>query len=207
MNNQIQDNYLATAFVSCSLREEDKPFNEFVEQILERHRIKTIGTVGRHSVAPINTAEHMKQNIPLADIVVIVATPRYFQKDMQTGQLSYGLSEMVHVEAGMAYMSGKPLVVFVQEGTDVGNFLPNITEYIILNGQNVDLTSKWGQINNLLNNAYNIVKKIRESKSSKEVGNLFVKGLAIAGGLTILDAMFSEDKPKRKRTTSTRRRR
>lgn len=206
MNNQLQNAHLATAFVSCSLRTEDKPFIDFVEQILERHRIKPFGTVGRYSAAPINTAEHMKKNIPQADIVVIIATPRYFQKDLHTGQYSYGLSEMVHVETGMAYMANKPVVVFVQEGTHIGNFLPNITQYIVLNGHNIDLHNKWKLINSLLQNAYSLVKRIKEQESSKAFGSILKTGLAIWGGLTIADTLFSEEKPKRRRTNAKRKR-
>lgn len=196
---------IATAFLSCSLRPEDKPFIDFVERILKKHRIKPIGTVGKYSAAPMNPAEHMRQNIPLADIVVIVATPRYIQKDLQTGQESYGLSEMVHVETGMAYMANKPVVVFVQEGTHVGSFLPNITEYIVLNGQQVDLEIKWGLINSLINHAYVVVKKTKDSKSSKEFENVFKTGLAIFGGLAIMDSIFSDSPPKR--ISSTKRQR
>lgn len=189
---------IATAFISCSLRPEDEPFIGLVERILESHRIKPIGTVGKYSVAPINPAEHMKQNIPLADMVVIVATPRYLQKDLKTGQSSYGLSEMVHAETGMAFMANKPVVVFVQEGTHVGNFLPNITEYIVLNGEQIDLDNKWSLINNLINSAYNIVLKLKEGKSSKEIGSYIKTGLAIVGGLAIVNSLFSDNTPKRR---------
>ncbi len=197
MNENIQ--YSATAFVSCSLRLEDQPFIEYVEKILKQNRIKPIGTVGKYSASPINPAEHMKQNIPFADMVVIIATPRYVQKDIQTGKISYGLPEMVHVETGMAYMSGKPVVVFVQEGTSVGNFLPNITQYITLNGNRTDLVNKWSLITSLLNNSQQIVKRLNEAKSSKEVGNLLKLGLAVVGGFTIVESLFTVDKPKKKK--------
>jgi hypothetical protein len=77
MTENNQDNFMATAFLSCSLRQEDRPFIKYIEKILIAHKIKPIGTVGLFSAAPINTAEHMKKNIPLADFVVIVATSRY----------------------------------------------------------------------------------------------------------------------------------
>lgn len=193
-----QNKQILTAFVSCSLREEDKPFIDLVEKILDRHHIKPVGTVGKYAASPINPTKHMKQNIPLADIVVIVATPRYLQKDLQTGQASYGLSEMVHVETGMAYMAGKPVVVFVQEGTHVGNFLPNITEYIVLNGQQTDLHKKWSLINSLLGNAYNIVEKIKDHEASKEFGNFLLGGLAVIGGIKIAGDIFSANEPRRR---------
>jgi hypothetical protein len=65
-----QSAFIANAFVSCSLRKEDKPFIDFIEEILKAYRIQPMGTIGRYSAAPINTAELMKQNIPTADIVV-----------------------------------------------------------------------------------------------------------------------------------------
>lgn len=201
----INTNALATAFVSCSLREEDRPFINYVIRILERHRIKPFGTVGMLSAAPVNIAEHMKENIPLADFVVIVATPRYLQKDLRTGQVNFGLSEMVHVETGMAFMANKPVIVFVQQGTSIGSFLPNITQYVELNGDQMDLESKWNLINSLLGNAHNVVQKKRSDQSSKEAGNLLTASLAIFGGLTIANSLFAEEKPKRKKPITKRR--
>ena len=200
MTENNQTNFVATAFLSCSLRQEDRPFIEYIERILKSHRIKLIGTVGLFSASPTNTAEHMKKNIPLADFVVIVATPRYLQKDLKTGKLSYGLSEMVHVETGMAYMADKPVVVFVQEGTDVGSFLPNVTQYIILNGRQEDLQMKWGLINSLIRNAYNIVRQIKEQAANKSFWGALTTGLAIFGGIKLAEALTTEEKPKRKTT-------
>jgi hypothetical protein len=147
------------AFISCSLRNEDKPFIDIVEEILRKHGIEPFGTVGKYTAAPENPAESMKRNIPLADLVVIIATPRYSQRDLKTGNVTSGLSEMVHVETGMAFAMEKPVVLFVKEGTNVGTFLPNITQYIILNGQENDLIDKYALIYSLLNNAYSLIKK------------------------------------------------
>jgi len=197
--NQTQ--FVATAFLSCSLRQEDRPFIEYIEKILIQHKIKPIGTVGLYSAAPTNTAEHMKKNIPLADFVVIVATPRYLQKDLKTGKVTYGLSEMVHVETGMAYMANKPVVVFVQDGTDVGNFLPNVTQFVVLNGKQTDLQMKWGLINSLIRNAYNIVRQIKEQAANKSFWGALTTGLAIFGGIKLAEALTADDKPKRKPAT------
>lgn len=49
---------------------------------------------------------------------------------------------MVHVETGMAFMANKPVVVFVQEETNVGSFIPNIIQYITLNGDYDDFKNK-----------------------------------------------------------------
>jgi hypothetical protein len=204
MTQNNQTNFVATAFLSCSLRTEDKQFVEYIERILVAHRIKPFGTVGLFSASPTNTAAHMKKNIPLADIVVIVATPRYLQKDLKTGKISYGLSEMIHVETGMAYMAGKPVVAFVQEGTDVGNFLPNVTQYIILNGQQADLSSKWSLINSLIRNAYGIVRQIKDQEANKSFWGALTTGLAIFGGIKIVESL-SDNKPKSRTTTKRKR--
>lgn len=196
MSNTNTD-FLATAFVSCSLRDEDRDFVSYIEQILIEHRIKPIGTVGLFSAAPVNTAEHMKKNIPLADFVVIVATPRYIQKDIKTGKETYGLSEMVHVETGMAYMANKPVVVFVQEGTNVGSFLPNVTQYVTLNGQPMDLEKKWGIINSLLSNTYSIIRRIKDEAASKSFLNVLTTGLAIYGGFKLVQTLSEPKKTKK----------
>lgn len=151
--------YYARAFVSCSLRAEDKPFVDFIFSILEAFHIKPFGTVGMLSAAPENPIESMKKNIKDADIVVVCATPRYIQKDIQKGNESNGLSEMIHVETGMALISEKPVVAFVKKGTNVGSAIPNITQYVELTGTEDDFHEKEDRISSLLNNAYKLFRK------------------------------------------------
>lgn len=193
MNQNNQQNPIATAFLSCSLRQEDRPFVKFIEQILQAHYIKPIGTVGYYSSAPTSTAEHMKKNIPLADFVVMVATPRYIQKDINSGNSTQGISEMLHVETGMAHMADKPVVVFVQEGTNVGNFLPTITQYITLNGQQSDLEQKWPQINSLIKHSCDIVRQKKTEAQNQSLWKAFTTGLAIFGGFSLLNSMGTDD--------------
>lgn len=116
------------AFISCSLGNEDQQFIDFVESILNDNGIELFGTVGKYSVAPVNPTELMRDNIALADITVIIATKRYEQKDILIGKVTYGPSEMIHAEVAMSFMANKPVVVIAQKGTDVGNFIPNITQ-------------------------------------------------------------------------------
>ena len=185
--------YVAKAFVSCSLRSEDAQFIKYVCKILHIHNIKPFGTVGRFSASPENPVELMRRNIPMADMVVICATPRYIQRDIQTGKVSYGLSEMVHVEAGMAFANNKPVVVFVKEGTNVGSFLPSITQYVELNGQRQDYLEKRRIIYSLLNNTYAIVKKAKSNNALKTVKNIAIGGLAFYGGIKLLESLFSDE--------------
>ena len=186
MNGQ----YPAKAFVSCDLKEEDKPFVDYIENILRKYNIEPFGTVGRYSASPENPAVLMKKNIPFADIVVICVTPRYLQKDLKTGKVSHGFSEMILIETAIAYANNKPVVVFVQEGTDVGKFIPNITQYITLNGHSDDFAKKQHLIDSLLISAYTKAKdikqkteetrkKLNESKGRIEVVKVIVAALVI----------------------------
>lgn len=177
---------LMKAFISCSLREEDKPFVDFIERILKSHKIMPFGTVGKYSTSPENPVELMKKNIPIADFIVICATPRYIQKDLQTGIISYGLPEMVHVETGMAFMADKPVIVFVQEGTNVGSFIPNITQYVTLNGEYEDFNNKKNQVFSLLNNVFNMIKNIKNNEQMKTLGKIALWSLAIYGGYILI---------------------
>jgi hypothetical protein len=199
----MEEQFIASAFVSCSLRPQDKPFVDFIESILRSCKVKPFGTVGKYSAAPINTAALMKANIPQADMVVMVATPRYFQQDVHTGKSSAGLGEMLHAESGIAYASDKPIIAFVQEGTDVGSFLPNITQYItIKDGRDLKDDNKRRLIISMFNNTFKIIKAKREQKSSSDWGKLIKGGLALYGGLKVLEAWTTPDKPKRRRTTT-----
>jgi len=179
--------WLAKAFVSCSLRKEDELFTNFIVNILQDYRILPFGTVGRFDASTQNPVELMQTNIKEADFIVVIATQRYITKDSHYGKESTAISEMLHVEAGMAFAHSKPVVVFVQEGTNVGNFIPAITQYIVLNGSQEDLNIKYGLIEKLLNFAFT---KSQENKQSKEWGELkrFAMGaLALYGGITLLN--------------------
>lgn len=198
MTQLDQAEYISKAFISCSLRTEDKPFVDFIERILKAYRILPIGTVGKFSAAPTNTAELMKINIPLADFVVVVATPRYIQKDIKAENTKLAISEMLQAESAMAYMADKPLVVFVKEGTDVGNFIVTITQYITLNGKQTDLEEKWQLIGALLNNTYETVRLKRDQKDNKIFLNTIIRGLAFYGGFKFLESISDEEKPKRR---------
>lgn len=167
-------NYKGKAFISCSVRNEDAKFVDFVERILKSNSIEPIGTVGWHSVSPVPIADGMKGNMGEADFLVVVATPRYFQKDIVSGVKKNGVSEMIHVESGMAHMANILIVVFVKEGTDVGSFLPGVTQYITLSGELDDFYSKLNHIRVLLDNVW--AKALENDKIS--LGKVLLYGLA-----------------------------
>lgn len=176
----------AKAFVSCSLRDEDKGFIQYVEGILKQHGIDPSGTVGKYSASPEAVAESMRKNIPAADCVVIIATPRYLRRDLKTGLASLGLSEMVHVEAGIAFAFGKPIIVFVQKGTDIGSFLPGVTQYIELEGHPNELEAKLTLISDLLSNAIQFINRFKAQRTSTRFFRLALAFLAVYGALKLL---------------------
>jgi len=181
------------AFVSCSLRTEDRPFIDLVESILRTHNIIPTGMVGLHDASPVNPTIAMRQNIDKVDLVVIIATPRYLQQDLQSNSIHYGLSEMVHVETGIAYAFNKPVILFVQEGTYVGSFLPNVTQYIVLNGLQYDLDAKWPLICSLLQNSHRTVLSQKQQKSRYQLGGFLKAALAVVGGAALIDTFSAHE--------------
>jgi hypothetical protein len=190
---------IAKVFLSCSLRNEDKPFVDFIEGVLKSYRIEPFGTVGKYSASPVNTALLMKQNIPTCDFVVIVATPRYLQKDVKSKNQTIGISEMLHVESGMAYMAEKPIVVFVNDGTNVGNFIPNITQYITLTGTKEDLKQKQPLINSLLTNAYQMSLEKKAAEANKQFWDLLKNGALLYTGIKFIESLDETKKSKKRK--------
>jgi len=198
MNNNILEAWAERrprAFISCSLRKEDQQFIDFVKSILNNNGIEPFGTVGKYSAAPVNPTELMKENIHLADFTVIIATKRYEQKDVLTSSITFGPSEMIHAEVAMSFMANKPVVVFSKEGTDVGSFIPNITQFITLDGTKEDLQSKEILIESLLTNACEMAKNAEHSKISEEFEDFVLKALAVIGGAAILHNILKPQEP------------
>ncbi|WP_203296424.1 hypothetical protein [Luteirhabdus pelagi] len=185
MENNIK--YIAKAFISCSLRREDEKFVDFVSNILHYHQILPFGTVGLHDASTDNPVTLMKDNIEKSDFVVVIATPRYFSRDNNNGKSSNTISEMIHTETGMAFANSKPVVVFVQEGTNVGTFIPSITQYISLDGTQRNLDSQLNLIRSLLNNAYQKAEEIKRQNSWRDLGRIAIGALAIYGGLKFFE--------------------
>jgi len=171
------------AFISCSLRKEDEKFVEYIEKILRIHGVESFGTVGRHAASPENPIELIKKNIALSDLVVVCATPRYIQSDVHTGDESNGLSEMIHLETGLALANEKPVLVFAKEGTNLGKVFPHITQYIQLNGKKSDYEAKKGLIASLI--AASLEYKVNND-GKKVIKDLVVTGSVVYTGYKLL---------------------
>ncbi len=187
--------YYCRAFVSCSLRYEDQPFVDFVCSKLEANHIKPFGTVGKYFAAPENPIESMKKNIKDADIVVVCVTPRYILKDIHNNNKIKGMSEMIQVETIMAFLTEKPVVAFVKEGTNVGSIIPYITQYVELTGTEEDYKEKENLITSLLNNACKLSeeknlqrkKMLRNKENTESWANIGKVATFIIAGYIILN--------------------
>jgi hypothetical protein len=181
------------AFISCSLRQEDKPFVDRVEWLVKVFGFQPVGTVGKYDAAPQPIWQRMKDSVRSADCVVLAATPRYLQQDIsdkkRTGK---AMSEMLHTEVGMAVASDRPVLAFVLEGTEVGNFLPQAVQYITLKQDGGDIFLKWRLINSYFSNARSMIQErwVREDRS--QLFKFVVGGLAVLGGKALWDR-FNEN--------------
>jgi hypothetical protein len=181
-----------TAFISCSLRIEDKSFVDYVEAIVRQMGFCPVGTVGRYDAAPKPIWQQMKDNIKAADCIVLAATPRYLQQDiadkLRTGR---GMSEMLHSEIAMAVALDRPVLAFVLEGTDVGSFLPQAVQYITLKSDRSDLMTKWPLIQSYFGNGAAMIEQRWLQENRSGLLKLALGGLAVFGGITLLDRLGS----------------
>lgn len=188
-----QEGYKPKAFISCSLRKEDESFVNKIEQYLIGIGFEPFGTVGKYSASPTNVAQHMKENIPQADLMVVVATPRYIQEDIKTGESSLGLPPMLYVEAGMAVMADKPVIAFVKKGTEVGGFIRDITQYITLDETAENIESQGKLITKLFENAWKLIMSKKTKENTMEFKSLLIGALAIYGSYKLLQKIFRKN--------------
>lgn len=184
------------AFISCSLRQEDKPFVDMIVAITKRFGFRPMGTVGKYSAAPRPIWQQMRDKVESSDCIVLVATPRYIQQDIydkkKTGK---GLSEMLHVEVGMAVMARRPILAFVLEGTNIGSFLPQTVQYITLRlYDRADLQNKWPLIANYFRSAFAIIQERWREENLDELLKLAGVFLGTIGAATIIDSIFGGKK-------------
>jgi len=189
MTNQI---IKPKAFISCSLRQEDQQFNNFVIEIVKRFGFLPFGTVGKYAAEPKPVGQLMKENIKQADCVILIATPRYIQQDLRDKNVTgKSISEMLHVETGMAMMAGKPILAFVQDGTEVGSFLPSVVQYINLNpAKRDDMHEKWPLIANYFRSAFAMIESKWIGENKPDILSLIVAVLAVIGAATVLEKVL-----------------
>lgn len=178
------------AFISCSVRPEDQAFNKAVERVVKRYGFEPTGTVGLH----VNYAEpipvSMEKEIEVCDILVVAASPRYLQSEIKSDtKPSYAIPEMLHVESAMAYKAKKPIVAFVQQGVNVGGFLPHITQYFTVDSKTYKVHSK-RQLKPFFNDLHVRVEKSIKGKDKESFGWFTIFGLAAIGLYTVVKNLF-----------------
>lgn len=86
------------AFLSCSLRAEDRSFVKFVAKMIRGFGFIPCRTVGMYSAAPKPLYEQMREGIKAADCIIIAASPRYRQQDIsERTKRKKGISEMIPI--------------------------------------------------------------------------------------------------------------
>lgn len=183
------------AFISCSLRDEDEIFNNLIIQITEKMGFQPVGTVGKFSASPKPIWQQMQDGIKNADCVVLVATTRYLTQDIHDKEKTgTSISELLHIELGMAISADRPVLVFVEKGTDVGEFISSIVQYIQIdkNDKN-DLDAKSPLIANYFRSALTIIQEKWNNDKKANIWGIIKSVLIIIGGAKVLSSLLEDE--------------
>lgn len=151
------------AFISTSLRMEDKEFCDLVTEIVRENNFEPFGTVGKYSQSPEPLMNTIIENIAEADCLVLVATPRYYQIDVHKHISSLGISDVLIAEGAISTVFNKPLLIFVQEGTEISHVFDKVTQRVTLRRDGKDLVEKKEMIRNYFQNAIKIIKRNKDT--------------------------------------------
>jgi hypothetical protein len=189
----LEDDKKPKAFISCSLRKEDQKYVSMIISIVKLMGFIPVGTVGKYSASPKPIWQQMNNGIKSADCIVLIATPRYLQRDIhdrkKTGR---GISEMLHMEVGMAITADRPVLAFVQKGTNVGAMIPQITQYIELAFDEMDVNEKWPLIKSYFKNAMTIIERKWDNEDNREMLQLGGAILAGIGAAKLISEIFGK---------------
>lgn len=173
----------------------DLPFVSMITKIAEKMGFTPMGTIGKYTAAPMPIWLQMKEGIKNADCVILVATPRYIQQDLfDREKTGHGISEMLHVELGMAIASNCPVLVFVKKGTDLGSFIPSFVQYIELEeNKTQDLENKAPLIANYFRSALTIIQEKWSKEKKSGIWEIIKTVLVVIGSATFLSSIFDND--------------
>jgi hypothetical protein len=176
------------AFLSCSLRKEDKDFVDIVEKITQHLGFHPFGTVGKYDAAPEPLWKQMKNGIKNADCIIMALTPRYLQQDIHDKKSTgHSISEMLHFELGMAVYKGIPIIALASDDKVFGKLLPSMVSIITLNPKDeADFYIKWPLIQNYYKKAMSIIIKKWDLADKKELVSLGKNILATIGAATLI---------------------
>jgi tetratricopeptide (TPR) repeat protein len=157
------------AFLSCSLRNQDKQFVDTIIDLAKSYGFETGGTPGKYTQSPSNLLEYIKEEIGKYDCLIMAATPRYIQEDIHDKNIKKeSISEILHVESTIAYCNDKPLLIFAQPGTNIPYFLESFTQPIVLPADYRTDKELMHRIENYFENARGIIKLNHQREKSVE---------------------------------------
>lgn len=154
-----------------------------------------VGTVGKFSASPKPIWQQMQDGIKNADCVVLVATTRYLTQDIHDKEKTgTSISELLHIELGMAISADRPVLVFVEKGTDVGEFISSIVQYIQIdkNDKN-DLDAKSPLIANYFRSALTIIQEKWNNDKKANIWGIIKSVLIIIGGAKVLSSLLEDE--------------
>ncbi len=174
------------AFLSCSIRPQDRYWVDFVREKVLRPNGIGCCTVGVDVSAPQPPLDTMREWIEKSDCVVAIATARFEARDIQCPQdklllLPYAVDE----ELLMGWLSGKPLVVFKAEGLSATGILgAQKTTWIQFDPSDslsLRRQSTHPLIISMLRNLLRELKQRKRMEITRRVLDWGAKGLALLG--------------------------
>ncbi len=166
-----------------------------MERIVLANGFEPFGTVGKYAASPQPPTQTMRDNVATADCIVIAATPRYWQRDVSSGGAArQAVSEMLVAEAAMAFFGRKPVMVFIQAGTDAGRFLPSITQYVEVDPFSQEhINAQWPLIQSYFRNATAVIAANWGEQRRKNTWDAVVATLAIIGACAAVYALAKSE--------------
>lgn len=182
------------AFISCSIRDEDRKFVNFIIKIVKMQNFQPFGTIGLLDAFPEEIPKSMVDNIEKADCLIVIATPRYLQTEIGKNSTKKTISENIVTEIGIASAHKIPVLAFVLKGTTVHNHLKNVTQIIEIDPYNkLDVRNKIPLINKYFNNTRNKIAGIWRSQGIDNVTKWSGIALGAVGVFTIFKYLFGTD--------------
>jgi len=180
------------AFISCSLREEDQPFNAFIINLARHFGLEPCCTVGLFRAAPKAILNQMESGIEEADCLIMIATPRYLQEDISNkDKQDEAISESLLVEFVLSYKEQKPILIFALEGVKLPDIILNQVQVIYLKHKDPELHLKWKLISSYFESAHKMIVRNWNrnlARGALEFTTAFLAGIGIA---TIADFLAS----------------
>ncbi len=174
INISVEPRY--RAFISRTIRPQESEVPDAISDVFQRWNFE-IQTVGKEIELKGRPLEQViGESITITDIIFAIATKR----DQLQNRLGWRTLEYLQGEVGYSYAKDKPIIVFVEEGVDLGG-LASCFKPIVFNPRKLKQFKHW-----LNDSLYEIREWLRTWKRRKFWDN-FSEGLITKGiPLTIM---------------------